>query len=92
MLFTLSYKGRLGTRNAAIERFLKTGGSPPAGVKMIGRWHDLAGISGFSVAETNDPSLMAKWALDWNDLLEIDVRSVVTDELAGPLLASVGKT
>lgn len=41
MLFIISWRGSPETRNAAIERFLKTGGAPPAGVKMIGRWHDI---------------------------------------------------
>ena len=78
------------TRNAAIERFLKTGGAPPAGVKMIGRWHDLARISGFAVAETDDPLLMTKWSLDWNDIFTVDVTQALTDDQAAPLLAAAG--
>jgi hypothetical protein len=54
MLFTISYKGRPDTRNAAIDCFLKTGGLPPDGVKMIGRWPDIAGIAGVAVAEAGD--------------------------------------
>jgi hypothetical protein len=35
---------------------------------------------------------MSKWALDWNDMFELQVRAVVTDEQVGPLLArTVGK-
>ena len=40
-------------------------------------------------AETNDPTLMAKWALEC--LFEMDVRPVITDEQAGPLMAQIGK-
>ena len=72
--------------------FLTTGGTPPAGVKMVGRWHDIGRISGTAVAETDDPTLMAKWALEWNDLFEVEVRPVMTDEQAGPLLAQIGKS
>ena len=70
---------------------LKTGGRPPEGIKMLGRWHDIGKISGTAIAETNDPTLMAKWALEWNDLFEMDVRPVITDEQAGPLMAQIGK-
>lgn len=92
MSFTISHQGRPETRNAAIERFLKTGGLPPAGVKMIGRWHNIASISGVAVAECDDAVLMSKWALDWSDLFELEVHAVLTDEQAGPLLAAVGKS
>lgn len=89
MLYTISWKGSLETRNAAIARFLKTGGLPPDGVKMLGRWHVVGTNAGMAVAETNDPALMQKWSLDWTDLLEMDVRPVLTDEQAGPLLAGI---
>ena len=59
---------------------------------MIGRWHNIASISGVSVAECDDPQLMAKWALDWRDLFHIDVHTVLTDEQAGPLLAAAVKS
>lgn len=92
MLFAISYQGRPETRNAAIERFLRTGGLPPAGVKMIGRWHNIASISGVAVAECDDAMLMPKWALDWSDLFQIEVHTVLTDEQAGPLLAAAVKS
>ena len=36
MLFIVSWSISSANRNSAIERFLKTGGAPPAGVKMLG--------------------------------------------------------
>ena len=48
-------------------------------------------LSGTPIAETTDPTLMAKWALEWNDLFEMGVRPVITDEQAGPLMAQIGK-
>ena len=54
---------------------------------MVGRWHDIGRISGIE----DDPTSMARWALEWNDLFEIDVRPVVLDEQAGPLMAQIGK-
>ena len=92
MLFAVSWKGTPAVRNASTERFLKTGGRPPEGIKLLGRWHDIGRISGTAIAETDGPLLMSKWALDWNDLFEMDVRPVGTDEQIGPLLAQLGKS
>ena len=92
MLFAVSWKGTPTVRNTSVERFLKTGGRPPEGVKMVGRWHDIGRISGTAIAETDDPLLMSKWALEWNDIFEFEIRPVVTDKQAGPLLAQLGRS
>jgi hypothetical protein len=92
MLFAVSWKGTPTVRNTSVERFLKTGGRPPVGVKMVGRWHDIGRMSGTAIAETDDPLLMSKWALEWNDIFEFEIRPVVTDEQAGPLLAQLGRS
>ena len=92
MLFSITWRGRPEVRNAATERFLKSGGKPPQGVKFIGRWHHIGQISGVAIAEADDPLLMAKWALEWNDLFETEVLAVATDEQLGPILAqAIGK-
>ena len=92
MLFVTTYRIRSEVRDAAIDRFLKSGGQPPAGVQMIGRWHDIAGRTGLSVVEASDATLLAKWALEWTDLMDLETRSVINDEQAGPLLAASRKT
>ncbi len=48
-------------------------------VKVIGRWHDLAGFTGVAIAETDDPDAMSKWALNWNGMLHTEVKIVHTD-------------
>ena len=50
MLFIVKWTSSPDNRNAAIERFLKSGGKPPVGVKMLGRWSVVAQQSGFAVA------------------------------------------
>src|SRR5260370_1054334 len=40
-----------GTFNAAVARFLETGGARPEGVKMLGRWHGMNG-QGFAFSES----------------------------------------
>ena len=39
MLFHIMYQLTPENRNAAQKRFMETGGLPPGGVKMVGRWH-----------------------------------------------------
>lgn len=91
MLFIVSWTISPQNRNAAIERFLKTGGAPPAGVKMLGRWHAIGASSGFGIADASDPVAIQKWVLEWNDLMNMEVHAALTDEQMAPLLAAVGK-
>ncbi|MGH8670559.1 MAG: DUF3303 domain-containing protein [Burkholderiales bacterium] len=92
MLFIVKWSISPDHRNAAIERFLKTGGVAPTGVKMVGRWHAIGQSSGFGVAQADDPTLIQKWVLEWNDLLSMEVFPALTDEQMAPLMvAAVGK-
>ena len=43
MKYIVSWTFVPGTYQAAVDRFLKTGGMPAAPAKMLGRWHGLAG-------------------------------------------------
>ena len=88
MLFLVRWEINQTVRKAAIERFLKTGGAPPAGVKMLGRWHTVDGEYGIAIAESDDPQAMAKWSLAWNDLLPMDVRPALNDEGMGAVLTA----
>jgi hypothetical protein len=88
MLFIVRWEVPQAGRKAAIKRFLETGGAPPEGVKMLGRWHTADGEYGFAVAESDDVQAVAKWSLAWNDLLPMDVRPALTDEGLGAVLMS----
>lgn len=89
MLFIVSWKISSANRNSAIERFLKTGGAPPADVKLIGRWYTVGGAAGFGVAEASDPASIQKWVLEWSDLMNMQVQVALTDEQMAPLLAGI---
>ena len=89
MLFIVQWEIAPSVRKAAIERFVKTGGAPPDGVKMLGRWHTADGDHGFAIAETADGQLLTKWALAWNDLLEMDIRPALDDQGLGAVLAGM---
>jgi hypothetical protein len=88
MLFLISWHGEPAQRDSAMRRFLQTGGQPPAGVNLLGRWHAVGAIKGVAIAECDDPALIGKWALEWNDLFEMDVSAALDDAQMGPLLAA----
>ncbi len=56
---------------------------------MLGRWHDVTSSTGFAVSEASDASAVARWALEWNDLMEMDVRPALNDEQLGAVLAGL---
>ena len=47
---------------------------------MLGRWHSVAGLEGFLVAESADAVAIGKWMQDWSDLLTFEVTPVVDDD------------
>ena len=88
MLFIVRWEISQAVRKTAIKRFIDTGGAPPEGVKMLGRWHTADGEFGFAIAETDDVQAISKWALAWNDLLPMDIRPALNDEGMGAVLTS----
>jgi hypothetical protein len=80
MKFVCTWKISPDSRDRAIQRFKETGGAPPAGVRMVGRWHDVGGKGGWVVAEADDPAKIASWCLNWTDLLSFEVAPVVDDQ------------
>lgn len=71
-------------RRNANARFLETGGAPPAGIKMLGRWHGAGG--GFVLAETGDAKALYEWLGQWNDLLDFNATPVMDDAEAAEVI------
>lgn len=88
MQFIVKWNIPKGSVVHAEERFLKTGGAPPDGVKMIGRWHGMSG-GGVLIAESENPKALYAWLTSWNDLLEFETTPCLNDAEAGEVLASV---
>ena len=80
MLFMINVLTPSSSYKAVMERFKAGGGLPPAGVKMVGRWHRADGSGAVVIAETNDAVALAKWTSEWADLISIESAPVVTDE------------
>jgi hypothetical protein len=74
------------TRAEGIERFRKTGGQPPQGARLLGRWTraDLSG--GYDLLESDDPQALAAFALMWNDLMHITIVPVLEDAALSQVL------
>lgn len=87
MKFMLTWSISPAHRRDANARFLDTGGGPPDGVKMLGRWH--AAGTGFVLAETNDVKALYEWLAQWTDLLEFTVTPVMEDGEAAEVIKKV---
>lgn len=49
-------------------------------IRLIGRWHDLAGFTGVAICETEDPKAIASWILNWNAVLDATAIPVLDDK------------
>lgn len=85
MLYLITYSILPGQRESAKARFKQGGGLPPAGVKMVGRWHALDG-KGVIVAEADDPVSVGRWVEEWADVMDFQVSPVVRDEQLAQIL------
>lgn len=82
-----SWAVRPGCHKEAIGRFLSGGGQPPAGVKLLARWHKTDGSGGYSLMESDDPRAAYEYSAMWFDVVEIHSCAVIEDADAGPALA-----
>ncbi|RKR37062.1 DUF3303 domain-containing protein [Paraburkholderia sp. BL17N1] len=88
MKFIVLWNGLPTAESSVIERFMKTGGQVPDGVKLLGRWHAIGGLRGVAIVEADDTRAIAALALGWGDLLTMDISPALTDEDLG---AALGK-
>ena len=87
MKFMITWSVKPTQQKEATARFLETGGGPPAGVKMLGRWHG-AGL-GYVLGETNDAKAIYEWTARWTDLLEFVVTPVMEDAEAAEVMKKI---
>ena len=88
MKYVITWSVSGETYKNTMKKFLETGAQPPAGVKMLGRYHGLQGSArGFIVAESADAKGIYTWLADWMELCSFEVVPVVEDAEAAALLA-----
>lgn len=66
-------------RDEALGRFKETGGQPPKGVKLLGRWTAADSSGGFELIECDDAKALTAFSLQWSDLMEVTITPVVED-------------
>jgi hypothetical protein len=86
--YIVSWSIPQGSLNQAAARFLQNGGMPPAGVKLIGRWHGMSG-GGFAVVETTDAKGLYAWVTEWSDVLVMGTTPCLEDADAGAVLQNI---
>lgn len=52
------------------------------GVKLVGRWHDLARGRGVAIFETENAEAFSSYAMKWNGAMDLDVSLVLDDDEA----------
>jgi hypothetical protein len=48
-------------------------------IRLIGRWHDLSKFTGVAICESDDAQAVASWALNWNNVLDLETVVVLDD-------------
>jgi hypothetical protein len=78
-------------QDEAIRRFRATGGQPPAGARLLGRWTRADFTGGVVLLESDDPKALAEFSLMWSDLMELEIVPVLEDQELVEVLARAGK-
>jgi hypothetical protein len=83
------YSIRPGCVKEAVGRFLAGKANPPAGVKILGRWHKTDASGGYTLMESDNAAAMFEFAASWTDVLESHSSVVIEDAEAGAVMAKV---
>ena len=90
-MLTFTMKPEAKGRYEAIARFQKTGGQPPKGAKLLGRWTAADFSGGFDLLESDDVKALTEFALMWSDLMELRIVPVIEDAEFSEVLKRGGK-
>jgi len=85
-MMTFSWVPDTQRRTTAIERFSKSAGRLPEGVKLLGRWTQADLHGGFDLLETDDPKKLTEFAYLWSDLMTLKITPVLDDAELGAAL------
>ena len=89
-MLTFTWKPDTKTRAEGIARFQKTGGLPPKGATLLGRWTRADFSGGYDLLESDDSQALAEFALMWSDLMEIQIFPVLEDQALAEVLQRIG--
>jgi hypothetical protein len=86
-----SWEPDTATQAEAIRRFRATGGQPPAGAKLLGRWIRADFTGGVALIESDDPQALTEFSLMWSDLMQLEIVPVLDDQEFLEVLTRAGK-
>ena len=86
MLFKMALTHSPEARDKTIRQFMDTGGTPPSGIELVSRYHNLDGTDGFAILESIDAAALADYALNWNGLINIEITAIMDDETISGVL------
>ena len=64
------------------QRFRERGRLAPEGLRYVSSWVDEKLERCFQLMETEDPKLIDEWIINWSDLVEFEVYSVISSQEA----------
>jgi hypothetical protein len=76
---TFTFQPDPEARAEGIARFQKTGGQPPEGITLLGRWTKVDMSGGVVLLEIDDPKKLAEFAYGWSDLMTLSTSPVLED-------------
>ncbi len=85
-MLTFAIRPETKARDEAIARFKATGGHPPKGAKLLGRWTAADFSGGFDPLESDDVKALTEFSLMWSDLMELKIVPVIEDADLGEVL------
>jgi hypothetical protein len=85
-MMTFNLNAMTKGRDEAIARFKKTGGQPPAGVRLLARWTAADFTGGFVLVESADAKALTEFSLMWSDVMDLRMVPVLEDTELGDVL------
>ena len=86
-LYMIIENFRNGDPVPVYRRFKDRGRLAPEGLIYISSWIDTGLTRCYQIMETNDPALLDQWMAQWNDIVEFEVRPVITSAEAAQAVA-----
>jgi hypothetical protein len=89
-ILTFAWAPDKATQEEGIGRFLAAGGMSPEGARLLGRWTRLDFSGGFVLLECDDPRPLTEMALQWSDLMSLELIPVIEDAELSEVLQRAG--
>jgi hypothetical protein len=87
MLFMVIETYRNQDAKAIYRRFRDKGRQMPDGLSFVASWVTADLDRCFLIAETDDVTLLQRWATEWSDLAEFEILPVVTGKQTAEALS-----